>query len=155
MKILHALPEGMGRIMSEDEVINFLENKTNLHLATVDEKGEADIQPVWFYHDKEHEKIYLHTSKELKKVRTIRRKPNIYFAVDEDDFPYRCVKGKGTIAISEDPKTNLPIVEKICIKYLGSLDHEFSKMLLDEARKGTSVVLELTPKFYSTWDFTN
>lgn len=155
MKILHALPEGMGRIMSEDEVTKFLENKTNLHLATVDEKGEPNIQPVWFYHDREHEKIYLHTSKESKKVRNIRRKPNVYFAVDEDNFPYRCVKGKSTITISENLTINLPIVEKICIKYLGSLDHEFSKMLLDEARRGTSVVLELTPRFYSTWDFTN
>lgn len=155
MKILQALPEGMGRIMSEGEVTNFLETKTNLHLATVDEKGEPNIQPVWFYHDEEYEKIYLHTSKESKKVHNIRRKPNVYFAVDEDDFPYRCVKGKGTITISEDIARNLPIVEKICIKYLGSLDDTFSKMLLDLARKGATVVLELTPRFYSTWDYTN
>lgn len=153
MKIIQGTPEGMGRIMNETEINKFLESKTNFHLATIDEKGEPNIQPVWFYYDKEHEKIHITTSKESRKVENLRKKPRIYFSVDEDKFPYRCVKGKGTAAISEDISKNIPNVERICIKYLGSLEDPFSKTLVDLAKNGASVVLEVTPDFYSTWDF--
>lgn len=46
----------------------------------------------------------------------------------------------------------LPIAEKIMLKYTGSLDNEIAKFLLDGVKNGFSVILEITPKFYSTWD---
>ncbi len=47
----------------------------------------------------------------------------------------------------------MPIVEKINLKYLGTLDHPLAQMLIENARNGTSILLELTPKFFSTWNF--
>jgi hypothetical protein len=44
-------------------------------------------------------------------------------------------------------------LEKIYMKYLGTLDHPVPKMILDSAKKGNHVVLEISPKFFSTWDF--
>ena len=38
------------------------------------------------------------------------------------------------------------------IKYLGTLDHPLAKMLTDNIRNGASVILEIMPKFFSTWD---
>jgi hypothetical protein len=41
LKILNASP-GFGGPLTEDEVVNFLTNsKLNIHIGTVDEKGES------------------------------------------------------------------------------------------------------------------
>jgi hypothetical protein len=73
--------------------------------------------------------------------------------VDEDTFPYRCVKGKAKARVSDDPSRNLSIVQKMVIKYLGDLDHPFSRQMIDQIKRGDSVVIELTPAYYSAWDF--
>jgi len=57
------------------------------------------------------------------------------------------------VRISEDLKKNLPIMEKINLKYLGTLEHPLAKMLLANIKNGSEVVIEITPKFFSAWDF--
>lgn len=52
-----------------------------------------------------------------------------------------------------DPDANLPIAQRIMIKYLGSIDHPMAKLLLENVRNGNSVLLEIKPKYYSTWDY--
>ena len=42
-------------------------------------------------------------------------------------FLYKGVRGKGTVRISEDMNYNLPIAEKIVVKYLGSVEHPMSQ----------------------------
>jgi S-ribosylhomocysteine lyase LuxS involved in autoinducer biosynthesis len=44
-------------------------------------------------------------------------------------------------------------MEKINLKYLGTLDHPLAKRLMDNAKNGTEVVIEISPKFFSAWDF--
>jgi hypothetical protein len=39
------------------------------------------------------------------------------------------------------------------LKYLGTLDPPLAKMLIENTRNGIETVLEITPKFFSTWDF--
>ncbi len=51
MKIIDATPKIPG--MTKEEAEQFLQSKLNLQLATIDEKGEPNIQPVWFYYDKD------------------------------------------------------------------------------------------------------
>jgi hypothetical protein len=94
------------------------------------------------------------TSKMTKKVQNIRRTPDkIYFCIDEENYPYKGVKGRGVARISEDIQKNLPIIEKINIKYLGTLEHPLANMLMENTRNGVEVVIEITPKFFSAWDF--
>jgi len=150
MKILQSHPEG-GKVMTQDGINLFLQNTLNLHLATIDEKGEPNIQPLWFIHDQENQKIYFSTYKNSKKIKNMEKNSIVYFAIDENKSPYRCVKGKADISISE----NIPIVEKICLKYIGSLDAPYSKTLIDIAKNGGSVIVEIMPRFYSTWDFSS
>jgi CDP-diacylglycerol pyrophosphatase len=57
------------------------------------------------------------------------------------------------VKIYEDVNFNVPIAEKIMIKYLGNIEHPMAQALLDMQRKGQSVVLEISPKYYSTWDY--
>ena len=48
LKILEASP-GFGGPLNEQETKDFLAAaKLNLHLGTVDEKGDANIHPAWY-----------------------------------------------------------------------------------------------------------
>jgi uncharacterized pyridoxamine 5'-phosphate oxidase family protein len=144
----------MPNPVTGEEVNKFLESKLNLQLATIDEEGFPNIQPIWFLYDKEIGKMYVSTQKMTKKAQNIYRNPDkIYFSIDDENFPYKGVKGKAVARISEDIDWNIPIVEKINIKYLGNIEHPLAKMIMENTRKGTQIVIEIIPKFFSAWDF--
>jgi hypothetical protein len=89
-----------------------------------------------------------------RKVQSIQRTPDkVYFSIDDENFPYQGVKGRAIARISEDIQKNLSIVEKINLKYLGTLEHPLAKKLMENTRNGVEVVIELEPKFFSAWDF--
>ena len=39
------------------------------------------------------------------------------------------------------------------MKYLGTLDHPVAKEMADRSKNREGVLVEITPKFFSTWDF--
>jgi nitroimidazol reductase NimA-like FMN-containing flavoprotein (pyridoxamine 5'-phosphate oxidase superfamily) len=156
MKVVNATSEIPG--MTREEAERFLESKLNLQIATMDEKGEPNIQPVWFYYDKDQGKLLITTSKLAKKTQNLRRKRTIYFSIDlenyDENLPPRGVKGKGTATIvEEDPNRIVPQADRISMKYLGTLDHPVAKMITDGTMKGEVVLVEISPKFFSTWDY--
>jgi nitroimidazol reductase NimA-like FMN-containing flavoprotein (pyridoxamine 5'-phosphate oxidase superfamily) len=153
LRVIQAIP-GLPKPVTETEVNDFLESKLNIQIATIDEEGYPMIQPAWFLYDKESGKIYIVTSKMSKKIKNILRNPDkIYFSIDDENYPYKGVKGRGVARISEDIQKNLSIMEKVNIKYLGTLEHPLAKMLIENTRNGIEVVIEITPKFFSAWDF--
>jgi general stress protein 26 len=153
LKILDGSP-GFGAPLSEQETKNFLTTgKLNIHLGTVDEKGHANIHPAWYYYDQEKNKIYVETGKQSKKATNLKENEIIYFCIDDPNPPYKGVRGKATVKIYEDVDFNVPIAEKIHIRYLGTLEDPISKELMSAIRKGQSVVLEISPNYYSTWDY--
>jgi hypothetical protein len=77
----------------------------------------------------------------------------VYFCIDDPNPPYKGVRGKGSMNIHDDINLNVRIVEKIMVKYLGNLEHPMAAALLDVQKKGQSVVLEISPMYYSTWDY--
>ena len=151
MKIVNATTEVPG--MSIEETEKFLESKLNLQIATIDEQGEPNIQPVWFYYDKNRERLLITTSKSAKKTQNLRNKPVVYFSIDDENLPYKGVKGKGKVDIVDDPDRVVPQADRISMKYLGTLDHPIAKMITDSSKKGEVVVIEISPKFFSTWDY--
>jgi general stress protein 26 len=151
-KILNASP-GFGAPLNEEETVQFLTTgKLNIHLGTVDEKGHANVHPAWYYYNPLNYRIYVETSKQAKKTYNLRKNENVYFCIDDPNPPYKGVRGKGSVKIHEDINFNVPIAEKIMVKYLGNIDHPMAKALLDMQKKGQSVVLEISPKYYLTWD---
>lgn len=153
MKIINASPE-FGLPLNEQEIKDFLSSsKLNLHLATVNERNEPNIHPIWYYYDGDKDRIYVETSKHSKKLDNIRKNNTIYFCVDEPNPPYKGVKGRGLVKIHEDIVHNLENGKKIWLKYLGSLEHPMASSLQSYMEKGESVVLEINPDYYSTWDY--
>ena len=151
MKVVNATHGIPG--MTREEAETFLESKLNLQIATIDEKGEPNIQPVWFYYDKDKGKLLILTSKSSKKTQNLTNRPTIYFSVDDENPPYKGVKGKGNATVVEDPTKIVPQAEKISMKYLGTLDHPVAKEMSDRSKNGEGVLVEISPKFFSTWDF--
>ena len=140
----------MPNHVTETEVNNFLDSKLNMQIASIDEEGYPMIQPIWFVYDKESGKIYTATQKTTKKVHNILRNPDkIYFSIDNENYHYKGVKGRAVVTISEDKQKNLPIMERINMKYLGTLEHPLTKLLMENTRNGIEVVIEITPKFFS------
>ena len=151
MKIVNATSEIPG--MTKEEVDRFLESKLNLQLAAVDKQGWPNIHPVWFYYDKSEEKLLITTSKFAKKTQNLRDKPNVYFSIDDETSAPKGIKGRGTATIIEDPSKTISVGDKASIKYLGTLDHPVAKMVTDGAKKGEVILIEISPKFFSTWNY--
>ena len=155
MKILNAIP-GFGAPLTELEIKEFLTTKVlNVHLGTLDEKGDANIHPAWYYYDPQKEKLYVETGKQSKKIDNLRKNENknIYFCIDDPNIPYKGVRGKGNVKIYEDVNFNVTMVEKMHVRYLGTLEHPISQQLIGAVKKGESVILEISPKYYSSWDY--
>jgi nitroimidazol reductase NimA-like FMN-containing flavoprotein (pyridoxamine 5'-phosphate oxidase superfamily) len=151
MKIFQAASEIPG--MTSEEVDRFLESKLNLQLATIDEQGWPNIHPVWFYYDKNDGKLLLTTSKLAKKTQNLRDKPSVYFSIDDENSAPKGVKGRGTVTIIEDPVKTVSVGDKMSIKYLDTLDHTVAKMITEGAKRGEVILIEISPKFFSTWDY--
>jgi general stress protein 26 len=147
MKIVNATNEIPGMTTGE-EVEKFLESKLNLQIATIDEKGEPNIQPVRFYYDKDEGKLLIITSKLAKKTQNLRNRPTIYFSIDDEKPPYKGVKGKGSATIVEVPNRIVPQADKVSMKYLGTLDHPAAKEMADRSKKGEGVLVEISAKFF-------
>ncbi len=144
------MPNTPGMEQAEIEVF-LTSSKTPLRLGTVDSKGDPMIHPVWFHYL--NSKLYLLSIRDNRKVRNIRGKKTIYFSVDTDAEPHKGVKGKGNATIVEDVGKSVPISEKIIAKYLGDLSTPMAKRVIDGVRKGSEVLVEITPLYFSTWDY--
>jgi uncharacterized pyridoxamine 5'-phosphate oxidase family protein len=150
MKIVHGSP-GFGSILTEEQTIKFLtDKKLNLLLGTVDKNSNPFIHPVWFLY--ENAKLYVETSRTSKKVQNIMSKNTIYFCIDDENLPYMGVRGKALVKVSTDVESNIPIAERIMIKYTGDLKNKVAKMLMSGVEAGKSAILEISPTYYSTWD---
>ena len=150
LKILHGSP-GSGTPLSEQDIKDFLTTKVlNVHLGTVDENGHANIHPAWYYYDDSKEKIYVETGRHSKKMENLSRNNTIYFCIDDPSPPYKGVRGKGSVEVHRDLYI---FPQKIHLRYLGNLEHPIAHELEDAIKEGQSVILEISPKYYSTWDY--
>jgi nitroimidazol reductase NimA-like FMN-containing flavoprotein (pyridoxamine 5'-phosphate oxidase superfamily) len=139
--------------MDRSEIDAFLAgSKTPLRLGTTNSKGEPNIHPVWY--DFVNNKLYFMSYKEAVKVRNLKQNKTVYFSVDTDAMPNTGVKGKGTAIIVKDTGKALSLSEKIIAKYLGDLNSTMAKNMVNQVRNGEEVLVEITPHYFSTWDYT-
>lgn len=87
---------------SMEEVKSILKSRLNLQLATIDEAGYPNIQPVWFEYNEDENMFHILSSSKARKTLNIRNKGKVYFSVDDCNIPYKGVKGRGTAMILEE-----------------------------------------------------
>ena len=152
-RIINASPE-FGKSLTEQEINDFLtSSKLNIHLGTIDDNGYPNIHPTWYYFDSANKKIYIETSKVSKKIDNLRKNNNLYFCIDDPNPPYKGVKGRGICRIHYDINHNIQIAEKIMTIYLGSTQHPMAQKLMSFVKNGDSVIIEIKPMYFSTWDY--
>src|SRR6267143_995501 len=150
VRIYKAMPNAPG--MNQAEIDAYLgSSKTRLRLGTTNSKGEPNIHPVWYHYATN--KLYFMSYKDAVKVRNLKHNKTVYFSVDTDAMPNTGVKGRGTAIIIKDAGKALSLSEKIVAKYLGDLNSNIAKNMVDEVRKGSEVLVEITPHYFSTWDY--
>ena len=66
--------------------------------------------------------------------------------------PYKGVRDKGSVRTHKDVNFQMEIPEKIAIRYLGTLDNPISHEFVERTKESQGIVLEINPKYYSTWD---
>jgi general stress protein 26 len=108
---------------------------------------------VWLSYDNDQTRLYILTSDTSRKTLNIRNNSKVYFSVDDCNIPYKGVKGSGNATILKDPATVISTANKISMKYYGPNDSPAAKSLIDRSKQQDAVVIEINPKFFSTWDF--
>jgi general stress protein 26 len=155
MKILNASP-GFGKPLQEKGLKEFLSRSTlQLHVGTLDEKLDINIHPVWYHYNPENNRLYFNTSKLSKKLSNIQNNADkkVYFCVDEPVFPYRGARGKGIAKAQHSTEFNMSIAKKIMIKYYGDLENPQAKAMLELVKEGNSIIVDIEPLYFSTWDY--
>jgi hypothetical protein len=56
------------------------------------------------------------------------------------------------VRIHEDGNFQVYIAQKMALRYLGTLDNPISHEFIERTKEGQGIVLEISPKYYSTWD---
>jgi nitroimidazol reductase NimA-like FMN-containing flavoprotein (pyridoxamine 5'-phosphate oxidase superfamily) len=144
--------EGIG--MTEAEAQKFLaESRIVLKLGTVDAKGDPYVHPVWYLFEPSVAKLYIFTGKQSKKLQNIRKRHRVYFDVDDVAWPYKGVKGKGFAREVTRKEKTVALVHKIMTRYIKNRNHPNVTGHVDGARKGVYSAIEITPKYFSTWDY--
>jgi nitroimidazol reductase NimA-like FMN-containing flavoprotein (pyridoxamine 5'-phosphate oxidase superfamily) len=143
--------KGIG--MSEPEARKFLgQSKSTLMLGTMNHDGTPMIHPVWYYFDPVKTRLYFYTEPALKKAANIRERSQVYFDVDSDKWPYRGVKGKGRARVLTDKREALSYGSRILAKYVRK-GQPMMKSALDKIKSGGYVVFEITPAYFTSWDY--
>ncbi len=142
-----------GAGMTFTEAGKFLtKSRSVIRLGTVDDSGDANIHPVWYYYAPKRQKLYAFVGKKTRKARNIEKRHGVYFEVDDDRWPYKGVRGKGEARELAEGREMLAIAAKILVRYVRK-GHPMFASFIDSARKGSYVVVEITPSYFSTWDY--
>jgi len=150
VKVTKAMPTVPG--LDRSEIDRFLTSKKiPLSLAAVDEGGEPVIYPVWFLY--EGGSLFFFTNNDTRKVQNLGRRKRVYFSVDTEADPLMGVKGKARANVVADKTISQDIFKKIITKYMGDAENSYAKSMLEKIKDGTTIVVELSPLFYSTWDY--
>ena len=72
--------------------------------------------------------------------------------MDHDKWPYMGVKGKGKARIIDDIDEALSRGAKILARYVKE-GTPLSRLVLDQIKKGKYVVVEITPAYFTSWNY--
>jgi len=64
-------------------------SKLNIHIGTIDDKGDPNIHPTWYYFDTTNNNLYIETYKGSKKIENLNTRNTLYYCVDDPNPPYK------------------------------------------------------------------
>ena len=127
----------------------FLKKQKILRLATLDNKDNPHIIPVWYLFNSK--KLYIGTNSKTEKVKNIKNNSKVSFCVDTginspDIFG---VMGQGNAKLIREKNEVSKIAKRILLRYFKTLNNKSAQEILGE----TDCVIEIKPKKYSVWEY--
>ena len=117
--------------LSQDELVQFLDEAHVAHLVTLRPNGKPHIAPVWYVWD--GSRAVVMTGEDAIKVKNIRRNPAVSLSIAAAQRPYNYVIIEGLATVTRDDLDRQ--VRRICVRYDGPERGEaFAQALLAEER---------------------
>jgi nitroimidazol reductase NimA-like FMN-containing flavoprotein (pyridoxamine 5'-phosphate oxidase superfamily) len=139
-----------GENLITEEIAKYLsEIKIPIRLACITDAGWPLVTSLWFvFMD---DKLYCATQRTAKVIEFLSQNPRCGFEVASDQPPYRGVRGKGRVRLSEEmgPKVLRILMDKYDIKKNSTL----GKFLLSNINN--EMVIEIEPVKLFTWDYSD
>lgn len=130
--------------LTQSELDSFLSEPNIAVVASTGPAGKPHAMPIWYaWRDG---KVLFHTGGNSKKMRNLRKNPQVSVVVDTKDAPYKVAVIEGTAR--ELPGDNA-LAREVAIHYLGEkLGASYSER---SSEPGTLV--EVTPTKVISWDY--
>ena len=127
----------------------FLKSQKILRLATIDDKNNPHIVPVWY--EFRNKKFYVGTNTRTRKVKNIKMNPKVSFCVDMGIKSPNIfgVMGIGKARLILEKRQVLFIAKRILKRYFKSLNVKSAQELLDD----TNCIIEILPRKTTVWKF--
>lgn len=132
------------------QTIRYLEQVTiPVRLSCVTESGWPVVLSLWFlYHDGA---LYCATQQHAKVVGYLQQEPRCGYEIAADDPPYCGLRGQAAAVL--EPENGADILDRLLLRYQGSLETPLARKL--RQRADTEVAIRLDPINCFTWNFTN
>jgi len=139
----------MPRRFTGGEFERFMRGRHVAVLATVSEKGDPVLTPIWYlYRDG---RFFMRTAQESAKARNMRRDPRASLCVQDERPPYRSATVYGRAALAQKDEG---LGATIARHYLGAVaGAAYARAAGDAVEQGEEVTIILTPEKVMTQDF--
>jgi PPOX class probable F420-dependent enzyme len=106
----HAIP-------LDDSTIAFLDEPGLLmRLGTVGSDGYPQVTPIWYLY--EEGRFWITTASDRVKARNMLARPQVGFAIDSDQRPYRGVSARGQARLVAEGEAARPVTRRIAARYV-------------------------------------
>jgi PPOX class probable F420-dependent enzyme len=128
---------------TKEQLDDFLSERRNAVIATLNAKGDPQLTPVIFYWD--GTTFYFSITKETIKYKNLKRDPRVSVVVD-DVLDHHSVIAKGKATIQEDNIWDM--TRKLVYKYYGQ---EEGDPYLEQLQKQKRVLIVFKPRKMQSW----
>ena len=118
-----------------------------VRLGCVTKSGWPVVLSLWFLYEKDG--LYCASQQASKVVSYLATEPRCAFEVASDQPPYCGIRGQALASIQ--PELGQEILERLLLRYLGSLDKPLARKLLSHAE--AEVAIRLEPVNLFSWNF--
>ena len=120
-----------------------------LHLATIDDKNNPHVVPVWFMYKKNS--IFIGTNTRTRKAKNITKNSKVSFCADRGiKAPdIRGMMGKGDARLIHEKQKVKKLAEEILLRYFSSLEDKSAQKLLND----TDCIIKIIPEQMRYWNY--
>lgn len=107
------------------------------------------ICSVWFLFSREEAILRCVSHGESQLIKLLRINPKVGFEIALNDPPYKGVRGKGVVRLTQDDVADR--LNNVILRFLGDTSSGLARWLLGRAEQ--EYVIEIAPSWITSWDY--